>query len=155
MDNSRPTGDQVPFGDITNTTHGGNHTRSVLVPLHGEEIIPDRNECKRQMERDRYAAMSPEKGSERNKKSRHMYNMSNQENVDLENNMPSHSTDANINNEIYEDSDWLHRQSTSSNALQQLSDDMEPSSCIGGTNVVHGIDTEEDINTIFKMAHRS
>jgi hypothetical protein len=30
-------------------------------------------------------------------------------------------------------------------------DDMEPSSCIGGTNVVHGIDTEEDINTIFKM----
>ena len=47
----------------------------------------DGNEQKRQRERERYATMSDEKGSERNKKPRQRYKMSNQENVDLENNM--------------------------------------------------------------------
>jgi hypothetical protein len=57
------------------------------VPLDG-----DRNEQKRQREREWYATMSDEKGRERNKKPRQRYNMSNQENVDLENNMAAHST---------------------------------------------------------------
>ena len=51
----------------------------------------DRSEQKRQRERERYATMSDEKGTERNKKPRQRYKMSNQENVDLENNMASHS----------------------------------------------------------------
>ena len=51
----------------------------------------DRNEQKRQRERERYATMSDEKGSERNKKPSQRYMMSNQENVDLENNMAAHS----------------------------------------------------------------
>ena len=57
------------------------------MPLDG-----DRNEQKRQRERERYATMSDEKGSERNKKPRQRYTVSNQENVDLENNMAAHST---------------------------------------------------------------
>ena len=52
----------------------------------------DGNEQKRQRERERYATMSDEKGSERNKKPRQRYKMSNQENVDLKNNMAAHST---------------------------------------------------------------
>ena len=56
------------------------------MPLDG-----DPNEQKRQRERERYATMSDEKGSERNKKHRQRYKMSNQENVDLENNMAAHS----------------------------------------------------------------
>jgi hypothetical protein len=36
--------------------------------------------------------MFDEKGSERNKKPRQRYKMSNQENVDLQNNMAAHST---------------------------------------------------------------
>jgi len=52
----------------------------------------DGNEQKRQRERERYATMSDEKGTERNKKPRQRYKMSNQENVDLENNMAAHST---------------------------------------------------------------
>jgi hypothetical protein len=65
----------------------GNYTRSGLVPLYG-----DRNEQKRQRESERYATISDEKGSERNKKPCQRYKMSNQENVDLENNMVAHST---------------------------------------------------------------
>ena len=65
----------------------GNHTELGLVPLD-----EDRNEQKRQRERERYVTMSDEKGTERNKKPRQRYKMSNQENVDLENNMASHST---------------------------------------------------------------
>ena len=57
------------------------------MPLDG-----DRNEQKRQIEGEQYATMSDEKGSERNKKPRQRYKMSNQENVDLENNMAAHST---------------------------------------------------------------
>ncbi|XP_066376908.1 uncharacterized protein [Miscanthus floridulus] len=77
--------------------------------------------------------------------------MSNQENVDIENNMASHSTDANTHNEIGENSDRLHRQSTYSNGFQQLSDGMEPLSCIGGTDDVHDIDSEQDISTTHEM----
>ena len=57
------------------------------MPLDG-----DSNEQKRQREREQYATISDEKGSERNKKPRQRYKMSNQENVDLENNMAAHST---------------------------------------------------------------
>ena len=56
------------------------------MPLDG-----DPNEQKRQRERERYATMFDEKGSERNKKPSQRYMMSNQENVDLENNMAAHS----------------------------------------------------------------
>ncbi|XP_066315910.1 uncharacterized protein [Miscanthus floridulus] len=98
--------------------------------------------------------MSNEKGTERNKKSLQRYKMSNQENVDLENNMASHSIDANTHNETDDNSDWLHRQSTYSNDFQQLSDGTKPFSCIGGTDDVHDIDSEQDISTIHKTGSR-
>jgi hypothetical protein len=107
----------------------------------------DRNEQKRQMETEWYETTSDEKERERNKKPRQRYNISNQENVYLEN-KAAHSTgmvvlltvifiairviikmtitmfklaDANTNNETDENSDWFHRQSTFGNSKQQLS----------------------------------
>jgi hypothetical protein len=57
------------------------------VPLDG-----DHNDQKRRRERERYVIKSDEKGSERNKKPREIYKMSNQENVELINNMTAHLT---------------------------------------------------------------
>ncbi|XP_066367892.1 uncharacterized protein [Miscanthus floridulus] len=37
MDTPRPTGDRVPLGDLTNTTHGGNHPPVQQLQLH----LPD------------------------------------------------------------------------------------------------------------------
>jgi hypothetical protein len=51
----------------------------------------DRNEQKRQMETEWYETTSDEKERERNKKPRQRYNISNQENVYLEN-KAAHST---------------------------------------------------------------
>ena len=57
------------------------------MPLDG-----DPNEQKRQRERERYATMSDEKRSERNKKRRERYKMNNQGRVDSHNNETVHST---------------------------------------------------------------
>jgi hypothetical protein len=50
------------------------------------------NEQKRQRDRERYATMSDEKKSERNKKCRERYKMNNQGHVDSHNNVAIHST---------------------------------------------------------------
>jgi hypothetical protein len=52
----------------------------------------DRNEKKRQRERERYATISGENSSEINKKRRERYAMNSQGRVDLNSNMPAHST---------------------------------------------------------------